>query len=422
MLEQDEADHYLIATGEMHELIPYGRPNIMRIAIVSVRYGIEVSPTVKGIALYGQQRGDAVTILADRLCRDPSFHLQGILINTLVPVWLERTHAKVRAWRPFRGRGRILSVLNWMGEKEIVRELRSRAKTFDFVFGVEIVALHCLAKAGFDLGQVAFLSLESTGLLEHYARVTVNALLSRVAFCMIQSPARRQNLIDYLGISLDCEFLPVSMVPPRHKRKRSQTEAKTLRLVHSGYFAPWSNVIELVEAFLSPGFPDNVELVLQGHLMGTEDYYDRVLGKVHGSGRIRIDTNYYDDDAHAQFLAQFDIGIAFYPNVSGSKNWENMIFSSGKLAAYLWAGLAVITNIRHDLTCDAPFLYVKDLSPESLRKALDRYRAAPDRYHKTAREIAKRHYDIRKYLDKIWERILLQAPRNEVHGVNLASE
>ena len=405
MLEQDEADDYLIAGGQTHEILPYGKPN-MRIAIVSIRYGIEVSPVVKGIALYGQQREDAVTILVDRLYRDPSFHLQGILVNTLVPVWLEKAHAKVRGWRPFRGRSRILSALSRLQEEEIVRKLRSRAKTFDFVFSVEIGPLRFLTEAGFDLGRVAFLSLESVDSLQHYDRRTVNALLSQVAFCMIQSPAREKDLIDYLGISLDCEFLPVSMMPPRHRRKKSRTGAKPLRLVHSGYFAPWSNVLELVEAFLSPGSPDNVELVLQGHFMGTEDYRDKVLGEARSSDRIRIDTNYYDDDAHAQFLAQFDIGIAFYPNVRVSKNWENLIFSSGKIAAYLWAGLAVITNIRHDLTCDAPFLYVENLSPESLHKALDRYQAAPDRYHRTAIEIAERHYDICQYLDRIWERIL----------------
>jgi hypothetical protein len=280
----------------------------VRIAIVSIRYGIEVSSVVKGLVLYGQQRGDIVTILVDRLYRDPSFHLQGIQINTLAPVWLEKAHAKVRGWRPFRGRGRILSALNWMREKEIVRKLRSRAKTFDFVFSVEIRALHFLAEAGFDLGRVAFLSLESMDILEHYERERVNALLSQVAFCVIQSPERGKDLIDYLGTSLDFEFLPVSMIPPRYKRKRPQTGVKTLRLVHSGYFAPWSNVLELVEAFLSPGSPDNVELVLQGHFMGTEDYRDKVIGQARCSDRIQIDTNYYDDDAHTQFLAQFDIG------------------------------------------------------------------------------------------------------------------
>lgn len=388
----------------------------MRTAIVSIRYGIEVSPVIKGIALYGQQRGDAVTILVDRLYRDPSFHLQGIQINTLVPVWLEKAHANVRGWPPFPGRGRILSALNWMREKEIIRKLRSRAKTFDFVFSVEIGALRFLAEAGFDLGRVAFLSFESTDMLEHYDWGRVNALLSQVAFCMIQSPEREKDLIDYLGISLDCEFLPVSMVPPPHRRRSSQTGAKTLRLVHSGYFAPWSNVLELIEAFRSPESPDNVELVLQGHFMGMEDYLDKVLGKACGSGRIRIDTNYYDDDAHARFLAQFDIGIAFYSNVRGSKNWENLIFSSGRIAAYLWAGLAVITNIRHDLTCDAPFLYVENPSPESLRKALDCYLAAPDRYHRTAIEIAERHYDIRKYLDRIWKRIFVSASERSGGG------
>jgi hypothetical protein len=95
---------------------------------------------------------------------------------------------------------------------------------------------------------------------------------------------------------------------------------------------------------------------------------------------------------------------------------------SGKIAAYLWAGLAVITNIRYDLTCDAPFLYVENLSPESLRTALDRYRAAPDRYHRKAMEIAEQYYDIRKYLDRIWERILLQAPQNETDAANSARE
>lgn len=394
----------------------------MRIAIVSARYGIEISPVVKGIALYGKQREDTVTILVDRLWRDPSFHLQGIPIHTLVPVWLEKAQAIVRGWRPFRGQSRILSALGYMQRKETVRRLRSRASTCDFVFSVEIAALHLLAEAGFDLGQVAFLSLESMDWLQHYDRRTVNALLSEAAFCMIQSPARGKDLIDYLGISLDFEFLPVSMIPPRHKRKKSQTGVKTLRLVHSGYFAPWSNALELVEAFLRSGFSDDVELVLQGHFMGTEDYRDKVLQGAHGSARIQIDTNYYDDDAHAQFLAQFDVGIAFYSNVSGSKNWENLIFCSGKIAAYLWAGLAVITNIRHDLTCDAPFLYVENLRPESLRKALNHYRAAPDRYHRTAIEIAERHYDIRRYLDRIWERILLQAPQNEADAVNSARE
>jgi hypothetical protein len=394
----------------------------MKIAIVSIRYGIEVSPVIKGIALYGQQRGDAVTILVDRLYRDPSFHLQGIQINTLVPVWLEKVYANVRRWPPFPGRGRILSALNWMREKEIVRKLRSRAKTFDFAFSVEMAALHFLAEAGFELGQAAFLSLESMDLLEHYDRRTANALLSQVAFCVIQSPEREKDLIDYLGTSLDFEFLPVSMTPPRHKRKRSQTEVKTLRLVHSGYFAPWSNVLELVEAFLSPGSSDNVELVLQGHFMGTENYRDKVIDEARCSDRIRIDTHYYDDDAHAQFLAQFDMGIAFYSNVRGSKNWENLLFCSGKIAAYLWAGLAVITNIRHDLTRDAPFLYVENLRPDSLRKALDCYQAGPDRYHRAAIEIAERHYDIRKYLDRIWERILLQVPQNETDAVNSVRE
>jgi hypothetical protein len=37
-------------------------------------------------------------------------------------------------------------------------------------------------------------------------------------------------------------------------------------------------------------------------------------------------------------------------------------------------------------------------------------------------EIAEQYYDIRKYLDRIWERILLQAPQNETDAANSARE
>ena len=72
-----------------------------------------------------------------------------------------------------------------------------------------------------------------------------------------------------------------------------------------------------------------------------------------------------------------DIGVALYSNVNNTINWQNLIFSSGKIANYLWAGLAIITNIESDITLKPPFLKISNLEPRELNQALQQYNSSP---------------------------------------------
>lgn len=121
--------------------------------------------------------------------------------------------------------------------------------------------------------------------------------------------------------------------------------------------------------------------------------------------RKSVINNYMDDSQHAAFLSQFDVGLALYKKMSDSSNWQGLLFSSGKISSYLWSGLAVMTNIDHPLTKQAPFIYLPELTPENISGALEAYDKQREIYRSVALETARKYYNADLYLDKIKSRL-----------------
>ena len=108
-----------------------------------------------------------------------------------------------------------------------------------------------------------------------------------------------------------------------------------------------------------------------------------------------------DEEDHSIFLSGMDIGLVFYKNIDDSINWKNMFFSSHKLASYLWAGLAVMTNIESQYTDQPPFIKITRFTKEEIWTAVKKYEKEPQRYHDSAREMAKQLFNLDNYMDEI---------------------
>jgi hypothetical protein len=92
-----------------------------------------------------------------------------------------------------------------------------------------------------------------------------------------------------------------------------------------------------------------------------------------------------------------------------SSNWNNLIFSSGKIATYLWAGLAVLTNIDHPLTKSPPFLYIPEITSEAILNALHTYQTSIIDYQNAAFKCAKKYYNLDISMGNIYKTILTKS-------------
>lgn len=362
--------------------VPVDKP---RIAVACLSHPVENSPAVKGITHFLADRGTHPELIVDRLSIDRSFVIPGV-----------RIHHALRFATP-----RILDKLC----RPLVRAATKRRRlsalerllpTCDFCYAIEMHSLRLIHEAGFPLERTGYFSLESEAAMRGMDRAAVNALLGGCAFRVIQSPERADGLNAYLGAHHEFEYLPVALRPYDAPERAILPPHEGIRLVHSGYFAPWAGLTDILTAFrdMPRASLPPVSLLLQGHSRGAERYRADIERLASAQPDVSVDTGFYNDELHRDLLAGHHIGLALYDGKADSPNWQHLLFSSGKIASYLWAGLAVITNIRVPHTQHPPFLSVKQLTPSSLYRAIRHYLEASETYRADARRFADTYYNL----------------------------
>jgi hypothetical protein len=369
-----------------------------RSVIVCIRYAVEISPTVKNLAQILHEEGHEVIVLMDHFYRGVPFQPPYARVIGLY----ESLHPYIhRLFHYFP------SLRTKFKNGLIGRRLKQEIKGHDYLFIVEGPSLAALKDMNVKFNRAAYLFMENTQMLHEAAKsdADVYKRLSACAVHVIQSKERGDNVNRELGTSYSFSYLPVSQrptVPPT-----SPTSTGTLSMIFSGYFAPWSMVLELVEqaARWSKGLP--VQLKLQGHLFGDSTYLQEVEDAIRANeleSLIHVDTGYVSDDNYLPMLSSHHVGIAFY-GAGENNNWENLIFSSGKIASYLWAGLPVITNLKDPLTKDFPFVDIEHHTTDEVILRLRQILEDPAKHRAKALEFAQRYYNFDEHADRLLRRM-----------------
>jgi hypothetical protein len=383
-----------------------GRRHVrLRIVILSVLYSIEISPILKALAADATQRGAAVTFVTDELSRDSgALVVPGVAVRCLRLGWsrvvlgmhvLHRHRSGRLALRGFRRVDRLVMRVR------LKRQLRG----IHLCFVAEYHSLALAIEAGLRPESTVYLSFEGSDNCaeKRDLRVARQALPMCRAVC-VASPERGDGLRTELSLpDIQFIYLPVSwrkcQTRPRLARKQ---DAGQVRLVYSGYLAPWAQIKELLEAFAVASRGNPWTLTIHGHSMGTGGYRDAILGVAAGHGNVSIDEAYYDDERYVELLSQFDIGVALYTKSGGGSNWGNLSLSSGKIAGYCQAGLAIITNLDDGLAQTEPFLHVTGVDGPSLARAVRTYVAQPDVYKLSSLRLFEAAYDATPHLQRLW--------------------
>ncbi len=378
--------------------------------LVCYYYSFEVSPTLKNICSFLYDNGwGAAEVYVEDLYREKNISVHGAEIINLGKDKFTSAFCRIRktlGWPVKR------KAVKWLFEKA----LKKRLKQDYLVFAVDFVALDILNNIGFDLSRVIFLSLESIDYLKHYRKSYVVRLLQDCAMRVVQSKERGDDINKYLNTALDFEYLPVSYRPMSPKPKAVDAGIK---LIYSGYFANWACLLEFVSAFKKSCSGDFYSLLLQGHHMETDNYFDKIKAVTVNSSNIKLDESYYDDSSYSELLSNHDIGLAFYKNISGTGNFENMILSSGKIAVYLWNGMAVFTNIKDKMTEEPPFVYFDSIDEEKIKKSIELVNMNRRLFAEAAYALAEKTYNFDVYFGKIVSRALPTANNTSAEKIRI---
>lgn len=356
-----------------------------RSVIVSIRYAVETSPTVKNLAQLLHASGHEVVIVIDMFYRNVQFqpdYAEVVSLKDSLPLNALRLMNRL----PF-GKAAL-------GKYFMRRELKRQLQGADHLFLVEAFSLGALMDVGVDVSRAAFMFLENTQMLSIVAQTQprVQEEVLKCAVHIIQSKERGADVNRALNASLSFSYLPVSLRP---LSALPSPNGDTLKVVFSGYFAPWSQVLETIDLAHALRTKLSLTLTMRGHIVGDSDYLDQVKQKMDALNVhdiATLDTSYLSDADHLPFLASHHVGVAFY-GPAESDNWENLIFSSGKIATYLWAGLPVLTDVDDALTYDWPFINIKQHSLETITAMLREVVAHPETYRAKARAMAEQYYN-----------------------------
>ncbi|HOJ78365.1 MAG TPA: hypothetical protein PLZ08_10015 [Bacillota bacterium] len=352
-------------------------------AIISYEYSIEVSPTILNICSYLTEQNWVVDIYVDSLRRYPNLALKKTnIINQKSPN--DSSQSKT---------------------KSFIDSIKTKINHYNIIFAVDFLALNIINQLNADLSKVVFLSLEGIDYLAFFDKTYAAKTISNCGLITVQSVERGETISKYLNTAIDFEYLPVALRPLK-SFEITKVKTKPFRIIYSGYFAEWSCLTKLLNELKNcPSFK-NYELVLHGHSMGTDYYVESIKNIIREIPNVRLDTNYYNDSNYYQMLRSFNLGLALYQSPSISGNFDNLIFSSGKIASYLWNGLAVITNIDHELTHQPPFLFIKEINELNLQNAFQQYEANPTDFSAKALYLASEKYNFDRYMKPIYQKIL----------------
>jgi len=372
-----------------------------RIAVVAYEYPVETSPITVNCCLDLAEKGYQVDLITDELRRDKSFKIPNVRIISFRPRLLCHSYWHFLMKRRF---GKIILKFDkWL----FAHRLKRIINNYHSILCMEFWSLDSVARTGFGLSKVIYLILEGIACTRPYNIDYVKQLLSSCDFCIVPSKERGADIEKYFNLTLDFEYLPISMRSPTYEKiiekKESDSEHK-LQIIYSGYFAEWACLREFIDAYQQiPSFGEH-RLYLHGHKVGTEKYYQEVMSRIEKRRHITVDLSFYDSDSYWKYLSKFDIGVALYKNYCNSTDWENLIFSSGKIPSYLWSGLAILTNISHPHTKKPPFLYIDSISSDTISAAIDDYLENIPVYRVAAFEHAKKYYNLHHYMENIVSR------------------
>ncbi|GEM_PF-1071039 len=368
-----------------------------KIAILCNRYAFEVSPVIKNLCSYLYDHGfGTVDLITDKLYRDEKFSQRGANIVNFAGSRSGRLFSLSPDVRIVR------DVVKEMKTRLFATFVSSRIHDYSLVFAADFPALDLLNRASFDLSRCIFLSLEGVDYLRRENPDRVRDMLSRCAFCVVQNEARSRDIESHLDTELRTEYLPVSMRPGN---RHPGADTGDLGVIYSGYFAPWAALLQFLRAYETDRCYEMSSLLLHGHLMGTESYFDEVAAVARRIPNSRIDTSYYDDEHHLELMACHDVGICLYDTSIQTTNFTHIEVASGKLAGYLWAGLAVLTNIDVPLTQDKPFIRIRDFETDNIKGLLQHVKANRAEFRARAYETAHMEYNFDRYMEQVATRI-----------------
>ncbi len=382
----------------------------MRIAILSFKYPIYLSPTIKAMISYFAEKSISVDVFVDH--KKNGFEVNNKNIILLVPksllIFVERLKSNIGKYKILgRSLESYISRLYLIIERNIVfYKIRRKFKNnkYAYIFSIEAHSLKILSQIKILLKSTIYVSLELAAIISEYDKHEISAALSKCKACLVQSEERGKDLLRYLETDLEIGYLPVS-VRPRIPKKVIRDSKKT-KLIYSGYFAEWACLKEFLEEYMKIGENDLL-LRLQGHAEGTHTFLEELRLLSENRKDIEFDLKYYTDDHHYKMLCSNDVGLALYMKNEEDTNWKNIIYSSGKIATYLWAGLPVITNIDEKITRKPPFLFISNITAAKLKEVIIKYNINSEVYRKAALELANSHYNYDKYMNTLVEKLML---------------
>jgi len=351
-------------------------------ALVCYSYSIEVSPFLTNLCSYLYENENVRTdIYLDTLVRHKSFTLDGANLFILkFPYFEKLLNRKIDFKKKY-----FVFLLN----------VFLSFKRYSHIFVVDYLALDILRKTNYPLRKVTYISFEGTDYMHGFEKSMIKRSLTKCHSQIIASSERAERINAYLQSNIQFYLFPISIRP---KRVIKHNESATLKMIFSGYFAEWSAIEELIFLFRHGNYKSAASLLIQGHAMGTKDYYTRIKQLAENQENIAVDSGYYTENEHYEMLSNNDIGIAFYKNLTGTDNFENLIYSSGKIASYLWAGLAVMTNIDCPLTHRRPFLFVREFSMVDFTESCNKYQNNRNSFKESAFRLANEKYNFDTYM------------------------
>lgn len=377
-----------------------------RIAIVCYQYSIEIAPVLKNICSYCYEKGiGKIDVIVEDLHRDKTFRLPNARIINVGEEFLKQ------GFDP-----RIIK----QNEKQVFQQfLKENIDRYPLVFAVDFLALDFLYNAGQPLSKVVYLSMEGIDYILRYNKQYAQNLISDCVFCITQSKKRGDILSKYLGIGIDFEYLPIALRPVEIAKEH--VSSGFINLLYSGYFAEWACILEFLTSFKSSRSFEFSHLFLHGHSMGTDAYVAQITQLIQSTPNVHLDTNFYDEARYIKFIQDFDTGILFYRDLTGTENFSDLLSASGKLAYYLWSGLGVLTNIQTEETKTLPFVYIDNFSEQQIRQGLLTIKDQRNLFRNAAYDLASLEYNFDIHMDRIAKRMfdILNKPASFPPSMNL---
>lgn len=362
-----------------------------RIALLSIHYRFEAAPVIKGIASYLTHSGYKVDLITGLTSYGKSVNVECEEVIRLIDVDYTEKVGKF-----------LLPLAHMFKRSQIDRRWKKIQSNYYLALCIEMESIDLLGRSGWPLQRAVFFSMESYCSFRKKSKPYINSLLERSLMRVIQSEERAKDLEEYLSHTFNWMYLPVSIRPVESTASTELINPDNVALVYSGYFAMWACLKEFVSSFrANPQIDSNVSCFLQGHHDGTDDYFHQIKGIVESDNRFTIDDSFYDDKEHMELMQKFDISVCFYKDDLGDINWNHILFASGKIATSLWCGLAILTNIKSELTLNPPFLYVENITSEAVYQQIEHYKTNRELFKRAAIGFANKYYNLDAYMDDI---------------------